>query len=457
MKTSYHERDHTFGQAILTLRTAIGLTQGRLGSLLGVTARAVAGWEGGSNYPKTKHLKALIELAVQHQAFPKDAVAEEIRRLWKAAGQKVFLDEDWLSALLSQQSCQPSDVEPEAVEATRSSAPSPLPNGGAGPDRGFQTADPSGGGLRTAATCPCPPPFGDGSPYPSQEISITPDPTQAEMSLHRRDGADLWHEAPDQHEASDQHEAPDRGKPCPPLYKTRERRKWLLLSLIALVILIIVGSVGTLFFHVRDGATTQANKTQAYPGYLSEKGTLAFFDPLSQEGGSKWNSYIANSTGGACQFIRGAYHASQQPNSYFRWCPTQGTFSNFAFEVQLTIMQGDCGGMTFRNDYNWHFYFFHICQNGTYKVIKYMRNSGYDLKYLQDSGSSAMKTGLGQQNKIAIVANGSTMTFYVNEQQIDQEQDSSYTSGTIALIASSIYPGAHATDVAYSNASLWIL
>src|SRR5262249_44912107 len=66
-----------------------------------VSARAVAGWEGGSNYPKTEHLKVLIEVAVEHQAFPKDAVAEEIRRLWKESRQKVLLDEEWLAALLS--------------------------------------------------------------------------------------------------------------------------------------------------------------------------------------------------------------------------------------------------------------------------------------------------------------------------------------------------------------------
>jgi hypothetical protein len=50
------------------------------------------------------------------------------------------------------------------------------------------------------------------------------------------------------------------------------------------------------------------------------------------------------------------------------------------------------------------------------------------------------------------------MTFYVNEQQIDQEQDSSYTSGKIALTANPFYnKDAHATEVAYSNARLWTL
>jgi len=42
---SYRERDYTFGQRILTLRTAIGLTQAGLADLLKVTRYAVGRWE----------------------------------------------------------------------------------------------------------------------------------------------------------------------------------------------------------------------------------------------------------------------------------------------------------------------------------------------------------------------------------------------------------------------------
>ena len=38
----YSERDYTFGQLMLTLRTTIGLTQAGLGERLGVSRRAVA-------------------------------------------------------------------------------------------------------------------------------------------------------------------------------------------------------------------------------------------------------------------------------------------------------------------------------------------------------------------------------------------------------------------------------
>ena len=113
---SYGERDYAFGQSLLTLRTALGLTQAGLAEFLGVSRKAVGGWESGDSYPKAEHLKQLIELAVKQQAFTAGREAEEIRAFWKAAHQKVLLDETWLATLLSQQRPPLALVEPLPVE-----------------------------------------------------------------------------------------------------------------------------------------------------------------------------------------------------------------------------------------------------------------------------------------------------------------------------------------------------
>src|SRR5713101_6081081 len=102
-RSPYSERDYAFGQAMLTLRTSIGLTQAGLADLLHVSRRAVSEWEAGSAYPTAEHLKQLIALAVQQQAFLAGREAEEIRAFWQAAHQKVLLDELWLQRLLSAQ------------------------------------------------------------------------------------------------------------------------------------------------------------------------------------------------------------------------------------------------------------------------------------------------------------------------------------------------------------------
>src|SRR5712691_7897025 len=102
-RSTYGERNYAFGQAMLTLRTGIGLTQAGLADLLHVSRRAVAEWEAGSNYPTVGHLKHLIALGVRQQAFAAGREVQEIRALWKAARQKVNLDEPWLAALLGKQ------------------------------------------------------------------------------------------------------------------------------------------------------------------------------------------------------------------------------------------------------------------------------------------------------------------------------------------------------------------
>jgi tetratricopeptide (TPR) repeat protein/transcriptional regulator with XRE-family HTH domain len=123
MKTSYHERDHIYGEAMLKLRTAIGLTQERLGNLLGISGRTVGKWEAGCVYPKPEHLKKLMALAVQHQAWASGSEAAEIRALWKVAHQKQFLDEHWLSTLLAGQPDLPPHMAEAGVEETKSLLP----------------------------------------------------------------------------------------------------------------------------------------------------------------------------------------------------------------------------------------------------------------------------------------------------------------------------------------------
>src|SRR5256714_360342 len=126
-RSSYGEHDYAFGQSMQNLRTAIGLTQAGLAEHLGVSRHAVGEWEAGSSYPKAQHLKALLTLAVKQQAFPAGREEEEIRAFWKAAHQKVMLDESWLAALLSQ---PPSPPAPRPVEEFRSPVPFLAPPAG---------------------------------------------------------------------------------------------------------------------------------------------------------------------------------------------------------------------------------------------------------------------------------------------------------------------------------------
>jgi predicted ATPase/DNA-binding CsgD family transcriptional regulator len=96
----YRDRDYSFGEAMLALRTKSGLTQAELADLLGISRRAVGAWEAGSSYPKIEQLKKLVALAIERHAFPLGHEAEEVQALWQASHQRISLDEAWLNELL---------------------------------------------------------------------------------------------------------------------------------------------------------------------------------------------------------------------------------------------------------------------------------------------------------------------------------------------------------------------
>ena len=103
-RSKYRERDYTFANHFVTVRTAIGITQVELAKLLGVSEQAVQKWEGGLSIPIAPHLKDFIALAIQHRAFTSGRESEEARVLWKAARLKVLFDEHWMQSLLIEQS-----------------------------------------------------------------------------------------------------------------------------------------------------------------------------------------------------------------------------------------------------------------------------------------------------------------------------------------------------------------
>ncbi len=123
-RSLYGEPDYVFGQRILTLRTSIGVTQEGLATLLSVSRKAIGRWEAGETHPKAAHLQALLVLAWQQGAFVAGQEEEEIRTFWRAAHQKVLLDERWLQQLLSQPATPQSEGTGELpLDAGLHSAP----------------------------------------------------------------------------------------------------------------------------------------------------------------------------------------------------------------------------------------------------------------------------------------------------------------------------------------------
>ncbi len=202
--------------------------------------------------------------------------------------------------------------------------------------------------------------------------------------------------------------------------------------------------------HVQATATAlQAIFNQA------TSGTPVLNDPLSQQDANNWE--VDNKTGGGgCAFTGGSYHASMPQAGFFASCYAQNSnFSNFAFQVQMTILKGDRGGIIFRSDSAaTKFYLLRFDQNGTYNFFVYSGNSGSNAKNLLEGSAPSFHTGANQANQIAIVARGSNIYLYVNQQYLISLTDSTYSSGSIAVFAED---HTNSTEVAFSNAQVWNL
>lgn len=225
--------------------------------------------------------------------------------------------------------------------------------------------------------------------------------------------------------------------------------------LIGLVLLVVLGSFGFFFYFTYFNYFQSTNLLNTAPKdpYAGSMTTL-LVDPLSNNSnGYSWNE---GSDGyGTCAFTNSTYQVGTSQGTT-RFCVASVTdFSNLSFEVHMTIIQGDCGGITFRaNTANSHLYFFRVCQDGSYALKLYVDNVNADAQTLVGRSSSLIHKGLNQSNTIAVVANGSMFDLYVNQQKIDSVSDSTYSHGQVGVVANAI---SNQTKVVFSDAKVWAL
>src|SRR5579872_2643641 len=210
--------------------------------------------------------------------------------------------------------------------------------------------------------------------------------------------------------------------------------------------------------HVTATAAAKAQATATFIAQNSDPyppttGTIALVDPLNGSSTANWGPFSDAKNGGGCQYSNGAYHVSENQTNRFEYCYKGVSFGNFAFEAQMRIIQGDCGGFTFRVNINANqLYRLEICQNGNYDL--YAFNNGTNTALISPRSSALIHQGLNAANTVAIVANRNTISIYVNHSPVSSITDSQFGSGFIGMMASEY---TNATDVAYTNARIWTL
>jgi len=168
---------------------------------------------------------------------------------------------------------------------------------------------------------------------------------------------------------------------------------------------------------------------------------------------AKWDIYPTQN-GGGCAFTANALHSKALQANYYSPCIAHATnFHNFALEIQMTIMNGDEGGIIFRsNSHDQDFYSVRVRSDGTYGLLL-TRNDGYTTPLIYDQ-SNLIKTGSGHTNTITIIARGDIFYLYMNKHYVGSASDSTYSSGSIGVMA---VDRKNQTDVAFNNLRIWKL
>ncbi|GCE22299.1 serine/threonine protein kinase [Dictyobacter kobayashii] len=260
--------------------------------------------------------------------------------------------------------------------------------------------------------------------------------------------------------------------PPPPTKIVRSRKglpRSLTIALVVLVLLTITGGLILAYsgFGVRQpaskgqvqistpstaaGSISAADWQNRYEQVTSQKPFLT--DPLSQNVNG-WDSGVASNR--SCLFTRGAYHVSSLKPYALGLCGKglNDKFSNIAYQVQMTILRGNEGGLSFRlsvpSSTQVLAYIFDVNRNGTYNL--WSINGHYEI--LLYRSSSLIKTSLNQPNLLCVIAQGNQIALYINKHYVASIVDRSAATGSIGLFARSL-PAT--TEVAFSNLTLWRL
>lgn len=235
------------------------------------------------------------------------------------------------------------------------------------------------------------------------------------------------------------------------------------LLLVALALLVIGGSVSfsLVWLHqkaVGPTATPTIPTTLQVTTTASVQiptGTLVLDDPLRDTGkGYQWDQ--TSLSGGRCAFANGAYHVTATQLGIISCNPQAKVpaLGNLTFQVQMTIISGDEGGLAFRvNQATTQFYYFGVTGDGSYHLDSVDGSFNLPNTLLQGS-NAAIKKGLNVSNVLTVVANGPQISLYVNRALVGKVTDSAFTSGQLGLVAGDM---GNTTDVAFTGAKAWKL
>jgi transcriptional regulator with XRE-family HTH domain len=240
----------------------------------------------------------------------------------------------------------------------------------------------------------------------------------------------------------------------------RGRRLFFYLGLLIIFLLLINSGILWWFLH-KSPPSAAAPLSNPY----ASKGTLALNEKLAANSAAGWD--LKRNAQGHCFFADGSYHILDVAEGYMEVCLANETyFTNYAYEVKMSITAGDCGGLAFRSTFP-QLYYFLACLDGRYRFVRYDWTNMANTRVIAQGISPAIHQGLHTTNILAVVAINETFKIYVNHILVISATDGAYLDGQVGMLANTcrmVYPNDPRpnlcdapTEVSFNDARVWTM
>lgn len=184
-------------------------------------------------------------------------------------------------------------------------------------------------------------------------------------------------------------------------------------------------------------AATATAQTAANAAGLSQatSGTPLLADSLTANQDNHWAEDRTH-----CLFTASSYHALVTQTDYIQACPLHTfTMTDATVQVDVTLLSGHSAGMLLRAS-GQNFYDFEITDQGQFFFRRHDTDAPSRYVYLIDETSSTAISSNQQTNTLLVIANGNDFKLFINGSFVGEVQDNSYTTGQVALAASTRDP-----------------
>ena len=187
-----------------------------------------------------------------------------------------------------------------------------------------------------------------------------------------------------------------------------------------------------------------------------------FYDPLDHYS-SQWQTSssdrntICSTSVQKVEALYAAINGNKKKDWAMCYVPT-ATYTDLKYQVQMTILQGDFGGIVFRGtgvDNDSNFYYIAINSEGEYLFQKAFQNQVRGQEQIQPiaTGYTTAYRNL-ESNQITVLAHGDSFQFLVNDKLVFTAIDTTFSgAGYIGVIADN--SASLETAVLFNDATVW--